>query len=78
MSAPCERLVPGGPPRSRPVRRILRLEAEASRLLTRAERATHRAEVFLRRREACLHTIQALLARLTGTQQGELRQARGR
>ena len=62
--------------RSRKVRRILRLEAQAARLGRQQARTQARAELYQRRLTACLAEARALEASLTGTQLGELRRAR--
>jgi hypothetical protein len=62
--------------RSRKVRRILRLEAQAARFEARYAKATARGALFFRRREACLTEARALAASLTGGQLGELARAR--
>jgi hypothetical protein len=64
------------PIRSRKVRRILRLEAQAARWAMRRARTHARAEVFRRRVEACLTEARAIEASLTGSQLGELRRTR--
>ena len=62
--------------RSRKVRRILRLEAQAARLDRQQTRTQARAELFQRRRAACLAEARALEGSLTGSQLGELRRVR--
>ena len=64
------------PIRSRKVRRVLRLEAQAARLAMRQARTQARAEVYRRRLEACLHEARVIEGGLTGSQLGELRRAR--
>ena len=62
--------------RSRKVRRILRLEAQAARFEARQRKAAARADV-LRRRSAALRTeVRAIEGHLTGGQLGELQRAR--
>jgi hypothetical protein len=62
--------------RSRKVRRILRLEAQAERQATREARAVARA-TLLQRRVAALYTeLRALEASLNGSQRAELARAR--
>ena len=65
------------PVRSRKVRKILRLEARARRLLTRYERALSRATRAKAQAHAMLDNASTLEFTLTGTQLGELRRARG-
>ena len=62
--------------RSRKVRRILRLGAQAARLGRQQARTQARAELYQRRRAACLTEARAIEASLTGGQLGELRRAR--
>ena len=62
--------------RSRKVRRILRLEAQAARLGRQQARTQARAELYQRRRAACLAEARAIEGSLTGGQLGELRRAR--
>lgn len=62
--------------RSRKVRRILRLEAQAARWRRQQARTQARADLYRRRLAACLAEARALEASLTGTQLGELRRAR--
>ena len=62
--------------RSRKVRRMLRLEAQAARLGRQQARTQARAELYQRRLSACLHEARAIEANLTGGQLGELRRAR--
>jgi hypothetical protein len=64
------------PIRSRKVRRILRLDAQAGRLRQRQERTQARAELYRHRLEACFHEARVLEGSLTGSQLGELRRAR--
>jgi hypothetical protein len=63
--------------RSRKVRRILRLEARARRLLTRYEQALGRATQAKGQAHALLDQASRLELALTGTQLGGLRRARG-
>jgi len=63
--------------RSRKVRRILRLEARARRLLTRYERALDKATRAKGQAHALLDAANRFELTLTGTQLGELRRARG-
>ena len=65
------------PVRSRKVRKILRLEARARRLLTRYERALDKAIRAKGQAHALLDGVSRLELALTGTQLGELRRARG-
>jgi hypothetical protein len=65
------------PVRSRKVKRILRLEARARRLLTRYERALDKATRAKRQAHALLDAASRFELTLTGTQLGELRCARG-
>jgi hypothetical protein len=65
------------PARSRKVRKILRLEARARRLLTRYERALDRATRAKAQAHAALDEATILEYALTGTQLGELRRMRG-
>jgi hypothetical protein len=62
--------------RSRKVRRVLRLEAQAAKLQTRGDKAQARADLFGRRREACLTEARAIEGSLTGAQRGELERVR--
>ena len=62
--------------RSRKVRRILRLEAQAVRLGRQQARTQARVELFQRRLTACLAEARALEGSLTGSQLAELRRAR--
>lgn len=62
--------------RSRKVRRILRLEASATRFAARHAKAAARAALLHRRGEACRQEARALEASLTGGQLGELARAR--
>jgi hypothetical protein len=62
--------------RSRTVRRILRLEAQADRQATREARAATRATLLQRRVDALRTGARALEASLTGTQRAELGRAR--
>ena len=67
----------GGPPiRSRPVRRILRLERQAARQALRHDKATARAELFARRLTALRAEAEAIHASLTLFQRAELARAR--
>ena len=65
------------PVRSRKVRKILRLEAHARRLLTRYERALDKATRAKGQAHALLDAASRLEVALTGTQLGELRRVRG-
>jgi hypothetical protein len=65
------------PVRSRKVRRVLRLEARARRLLTRYERALDKATRAKGQAHALLDAANRFELTLTGTQLGELRRARG-
>ena len=65
------------PVRSRKVRKILRLEARARRLLTRYERALDKATRAKGQAHTLLDEATRLELALTGTQLGELRRARG-
>jgi hypothetical protein len=65
------------PVRSRKVRKILRLEARARRLLTRYERALDKATRAKGQAHALLDAASGLEFSLIGTQLGELRRARG-
>ncbi len=65
------------PTRSRKVKKIVRLEARARRLLTRYERALSRATRAKAQAHALLDQASLLEFTLTGTQLGELRRARG-
>jgi|KBSSwiStaDraftv2_1062776.scaffolds.fasta_scaffold1723225_2 hypothetical protein len=62
--------------RSRKVRKILRLEARARRLLTRYERALDKATRAKGQAHALLDAANRFEFTLTGTQLGELRRAR--
>jgi hypothetical protein len=62
--------------RSRTVRRILRLEAQADRQATREARAASRATLLQRRVDALRTEARALEASLNGTQRAELGRAR--
>jgi hypothetical protein len=64
--------------RSRKVRKILRLEARAQRLLARYDRAMRKVEPARARAEALLREVRAIEYTLTGSQLGELRRSRGR
>lgn len=66
------------PVRSRKVRKILRLEARARRLLTRYERALDKATRAKGQAHALLDAANRFELTLTGTQLGELRRARSR
>ena len=63
--------------RSRKLRKILRLEARARRLLARHEDAFLRATRAKAQAYGLLNQAQLLEYELTGTQLGELRRARG-
>jgi len=65
------------PVRSRKVRKILRLEDRARRLLTRYERALERATRAKAQAHVLLDEVSGLEYALTGTQLGELRRQRG-
>jgi len=65
------------PVRSRKVRKILRLEARARRLLTRYERLLDRAVRAKAQAHVALDEVSGLEFALTGTQLGELRRMRG-
>jgi len=65
------------PARSRKVKKIVRLEARARRLLTRYERALSRATRAKAQAHALLDQASLLEFTLTGTQLGELRRMRG-
>ena len=65
------------PVRSRKVRKILRLEARARRLLTRYERALDKATRAKGQAHTLLDAAGRLELALTGTQLGELRRTRG-
>jgi hypothetical protein len=65
------------PVRSRKVRKVLRLEARARRLLTRYERALDKATRAKGQAHTLLDEASRLELALTGTQLGELRRARG-
>jgi hypothetical protein len=62
--------------RSRKVRKILKLEARAARLLARHERALACAAPLLSRADALRREARAVELALTGTELGELRRAR--
>ena len=62
--------------RSRKIRRILRLEAQADRQSTREARAAARATLLQRRVDALRTEARALEASLTGAQRAELARAR--
>lgn len=62
--------------RSRKVRKILRLEARAQRLLARYEKHHARIEPWKQKAEALLEQARAIELTLTGGQLGELRRAR--
>ena len=64
------------PARSRKVRRILWLEAQAHRLLARYERALAQATGAMAQARALLDDASLLESSLTGTQLGELRRGR--
>ncbi|MBI4522140.1 MAG: hypothetical protein HY701_14990 [Gemmatimonadetes bacterium] len=66
----------GAPARSRKVRKILRFEARAHRLLARYERALARATHAMAQARALLDNASLLESSLTGTQLGELRRGR--
>lgn len=63
--------------RSRKVRKILKLEARAQKLLARYEKHHARIEPWKRRADELLAHVQAIGLTLTGAQLGELRRARG-
>jgi len=63
--------------RSRKVRRILRLEARAQKLLARYDKHHARIEPWKRKGEAFLEEARAIELTLTGGQIGELRRSRG-
>jgi hypothetical protein len=75
---PTESISPraGGPIRSRPVRRILRLERQAARQALRHDKATARAELFGRRLTALRAEAEAVQASLTFFQRAQLARAR--
>jgi hypothetical protein len=62
--------------RSRKVRRILRLEAQAGRMEARQAKARARAELLRRRSDALRTEARAIEGSLTGSQLGELGRAR--
>jgi hypothetical protein len=62
--------------RSRKVRKVLKLEARAARLLVRHERALACAAPLLARAGALRRQARAAELALTGTELGELRRAR--
>jgi hypothetical protein len=62
--------------RSRKVRKVLKLEARAARLLARHERALACAAPLLTRAAALRREARAAELALTGTELGELRRAR--
>jgi len=64
------------PIRSRKVRKVLKLEARAARLLVRHERALACAAPLLTRADALRREARAAELALTGTELGELRRAR--
>jgi hypothetical protein len=64
------------PIRSRKVRKVLKLEARAVRLLARHERALACAAPLLSRADALRRQARAAELALTGTELGELRRAR--
>jgi hypothetical protein len=64
------------PARSRKVRKILRLEARAQRLLAQYERALAKATGAMAKARALLDDAHGLEYSLTGTQLGELRRGR--
>ena len=64
------------PVRSRKVRKILRLEARARRLLTRYEHAIAEAPRAMGQARALFDEADGLEYALTGTQLGELRRGR--
>jgi hypothetical protein len=66
----------GTQPRSRKVRKILRLEARAQRLLAQYETALARATGAMAKARALLDDAHGLECSLTGTQLGQLRRAR--
>jgi hypothetical protein len=63
--------------RSRKVRKILRLEARAQKLLARYEKHHARIEPWKRKGDELLAEARAVELTLTGGQLGELRRARG-
>lgn len=75
-SSPDPGSAPVTPVRSRKVRKVLKLEARAARLLTRYERALTCAAPLLRRAEALRREVRTVEPTLTGTELGELRRAR--
>ena len=64
------------PIRSRKVRKVLKLEMRAARLLARHERAVACAAPLLTRAQALRREARATELALTGTELGELRRAR--
>lgn len=64
------------PVRSRKVRKILKLEARAARLLARHERALACAAPLLARADVLKREARAAELALTGTELGELRRVR--
>jgi hypothetical protein len=68
--------VAGAPARSRKVRKILRLEARARRLLTRYERALAEATRTMGQARALLDDASLLEGSLTGPQLAELHRGR--
>ena len=62
--------------RSRKVRKLLKLEARAARLLARHERTLACAAPLLKRAETLRGEARAMELTLTGTEFGELRRAR--
>lgn len=62
--------------KSRKVRKVLKLEARAQKLLARYERHHARIEPWKRRGEELLGEARAIELTLTGGQLGELRRAR--
>jgi len=59
------------------VRKILRLEARAQKLLARYEKHHARIEPWKQKADELLAHVQAIELTLTGGQLGELRRARG-
>jgi hypothetical protein len=76
-TSPNHGLDPAIPIRSRKVRKVLKLEARAARLLARYERALACAAPLLRRAEELRREGRATELTLSGTELGELRRARG-
>ena len=63
--------------RSRKVRKILKLEGRARKLLARYDKAHARIQPWKRRADELLAEARAVELALTGGQLGELRRARG-